>query len=378
MENKMIKYLIKQSLSYLKYKSLDELKILIMYDKKDIFSNILKDFEIPSDNITLLDISNFDFLFEENIGNDFDLILANPPYKRHEKIKELKEKLKSFKSFNNTANIDGYIFEKAYQMLGADGIFGFISLDNYEQTKYAKEFRRFILDSGTILDYIKIENENIMIYQNAYAKENSVFNYAKIDKIIKDWNDFNTKYTYSYLQDDLDEKGFLFLPQKVLKVKKIIEKTQSDNSLYSDKLLLAMRKSKVLKFYKESMIYKDIKQLPIPKISKEAQKPFEILVDYVSFAKENDLSLEASLFESVINGLVYDLYFADEMKKGDCFISDEVREIVKPWGKSSSEKIKMQFVDLTYKAFKESRTVERGLIYSRVISVVEVINGVNK
>jgi len=31
-----------------------------------------------------------------------------------------------------------------------------------------------------------------------------------------------------------------------------------------------------------------------------------------------------------------------------------------------------------YKIFKDNRDIQRGLIYSRVIGVVKVINGVNK
>lgn len=115
-----------------------------------------------------------------------------------------------------------------------------------------------------------------------------------------------------------------------------------------------------------------VQQLPIPKISKELQKPFEILVDYVMFAKENKMNIEASLFESIIDGLVYDLYFEDEMKKEDCFISDEVSKVLKEFN-HREDRIKEM-----YKIFKNNRDIQRGLIYRRVIPVVKVINGANK
>jgi hypothetical protein len=35
-----------------------------------------------------------------------------------------------------------------------------------------------------------------------------------------------------------------------------------------------------------------VEQLPIMKISKEAQKPFEILVDYIIWLKANDTSID--------------------------------------------------------------------------------------
>jgi len=113
-----------------------------------------------------------------------------------------------------------------------------------------------------------------------------------------------------------------------------------------------------------------------PKIKNlEDTRPFEILVDYVIFAKEQNLTLESSYFESVIDGMVYDLYFEKEMKKADCYISDEVKNIVLSWDKDSSAEIKKQFITLTYQAFKVSNIIERGLIYSRTIEEIEVING---
>lgn len=114
----------------------------------------------------------------------------------------------------------------------------------------------------------------------------------------------------------------------------------------------------------------------LPKIENiEKTKPFEILVDYVMFAKEQKMTLESSYFESVIDGMVYDLYFENEMKKADCYISDEVKDIVLTWSENSSLEIKKQFIVLTYQAFKASNIIERGLIYSRTIDEIKVING---
>jgi hypothetical protein len=57
-----------------------------------------------------------------------------------------------------------------------------------------------------------------------------------------------------------------------------------------------------------------IEKLPIPKISKESQKPFEYLVDYVMLAKAKDLKLQAAFFEQLIDGMVFELYFSREIK----------------------------------------------------------------
>lgn len=95
--------------------------------------------------------------------------------------------------------------------------------------------------------------------------------------------------------------------------------------------------------------------LPIPRISKQQQKPFEILVDCILFAKEKDMKNEALLFESTIDGMVYDLYFPNEMS----YIIDEVTNIVKPWTKSTIDK--KESIELVYASFKDNKTIQKGL-----------------
>ena len=98
------------------------------------------------------------------------------------------------------------------------------------------------------------------------------------------------------------------------------------------KYLLAILNSKVAEWYFNQIStssgmgtnmwkkYK-IEQLPIKNISKEQQKPFEILVDYILWLKSNENVLTetsdkimAGYFEQMINGLVYELYFEEAMK----------------------------------------------------------------
>ncbi|MDQ7086074.1 MAG: hypothetical protein Q9M36_14685 [Sulfurovum sp.] len=121
--------------------------------------------------------------------------------------------------------------------------------------------------------------------------------------------------------NDLSIEEFNFLSLKQIEIKHKIENRGLLN-------ILSFLNYRVLNFYKSIINFEDIDKLKSFEISKEAQKPFETLVDYIIFAKDQEMNLEASLFESVIDGLVYDLYFEDEMKKGDCFISDEVTKVI--------------------------------------------------
>lgn len=63
--------------------------------------------------------------------------------------------------------------------------------------------------------------------------------------------------------------------------------------------------------YELSKIFFD--KIPILKLSNSEQQPFEILVDYILLGKEYELKLQTAYFEQLIDGLVFELYFADEI-----------------------------------------------------------------
>jgi hypothetical protein len=132
---------------------------------------------------------------------------------------------------------------------------------------------------------------------------------------------------------------------------------------------------KLLNFLKSISYSESINRLKNIAIPKEQQKPFEILVDYIIFSKEQNMKNEASLFESIIDGMVYDLYFEEDMKKADCYITSRVEEIVKTFGKYDNNNDKSMLIKVIYDIFKEDKTVQRGLIYSRNVEVVKIING---
>jgi len=121
-----------------------------------------------------------------------------------------------------------------------------------------------------------------------------------------------------------------------------------------------------------------IEHLPIPKIPSESQKPFEIIVDCILFAKKNNLESEASTLESVIDGMVYDLYFEDEMKKANCYITDRITGVVQPFKKNDTDDFKKEYIEKFVKFCNEDKTVFRGLIHRRTVEVVKIVSGAKK
>jgi len=478
----------------------------------------------------------------------FNVIIGNPPYVRQEKIKELKPRLKieNYSSYNGTADLYIYFFEKGFNLLKENGILSYITSNKYTRAKYGKEFRKFVLDNANILEYIDFNgvkvfesatvDTSIFAYQKSHKNDNT-FIYCDIDESYKKGEDlekFIAQKGFEYHQSDLSADSFSFVSPQELAIKKQIEKVGTplkkwdiniyrgittgcneafiiseeikkiliSNNIKNDKNIKPILRGKALRKYyptkaKEYILYipwefdlndnssieeylyehkmqlslrpevksrrynwyamsrygsayassfKDLKiiypefcsssmfsyddsgsylldtswfidkgdkyllavlnsklvwyylkfisstlgnvalrmkkiyveQLPIPEIPNEAQKPFEMLVDYILFAKEKKLENEASLFEAVIDNMVYDLYFEEKMKEAQCYMSDVVTEIVQPFSPDDSDALKEEFVKTLYEIFKEDEDVQRGLIYSRNIEEIALINDEKK
>jgi hypothetical protein len=78
-------------------------------------------------------------------------------------------------------------------------------------------------------------------------------------------------------------------------------------------------------FYEPS--YKYMKDFPIPDISIESQVPFGVIVDYILYSKEKEMKLHASYFEQVIDGMVFELYFPQEIKAAGKEILSHIGEL---------------------------------------------------
>ena len=59
------------------------------------------------------------------------------------------------------------------------------------------------------------------------------------------------------------------------------------------------------------------KNLPIPRISKNEQRPFEIILDYIMALEKHDKKIENVYFNKVVDTMVYELYFEQEFKKSN-------------------------------------------------------------
>jgi hypothetical protein len=95
-------------------------------------------------------------LFRKNGG--FDVVIANPPYVRHEGIKPIKPLLaKEFRKFYcSTADLYTYFYKRGLNLLKSEGCLCFIAPNKFMRATYGKNTRQLLTNKGTprfIIDF---------------------------------------------------------------------------------------------------------------------------------------------------------------------------------------------------------------------------------
>ena len=184
---------------------------------------------------------NFDFktifskVFRGKGG--FDIVIANPPYVRQEKIKDQKPLLRKagFKIFNSTSDLYTYFYEKSYQILKSEGFSCFISSNKWMRAKYGEKLRRFFKGGTTLKQIIDFNgyqvfeatvDTNILLFQKTKPSGNIV-NILNIQPDFTPATDITTYFNSHKLemkQSDFDSNCFTFADKTTMNLKKKIEK----------------------------------------------------------------------------------------------------------------------------------------------------------
>jgi len=149
----------------------------------------------------------------------FDVVIGNPPYVRQEELSEIKPYLEAnYETYQGTADLFVYFFEKELKILKEDGYFGMIVSNKWLRAGYGKNLRKFLakfwieelIDFGDlkvfadatiypciiIIKKIKKHNPKIRICKmetlefgslEIYIKNNSFF-ISQSDLSEKEWN----------------------------------------------------------------------------------------------------------------------------------------------------------------------------------------------
>ncbi len=85
----------------------------------------------------------------------FDLVLANPPFVRQEKIKELKPALQNaYECYTGTADLYVYFIERGVKLLRPGGALAYISSNSYLNSGFGEKLRRFLVANTRIRQLI--------------------------------------------------------------------------------------------------------------------------------------------------------------------------------------------------------------------------------
>ncbi|TAH08064.1 MAG: hypothetical protein EAZ13_04720 [Sphingobacteriia bacterium] len=128
-----------------------------------------------------------------------------------------------------------------------------------------------------------------------------------------------------------------------------------------------------------------IEQIPLPEVPKSEMRPFEILVDYITFIKKYEDRISpytpndhiAANLEELIDACVYELYFKEHMHEKKITIIKEVSELLQPIDhldeKTQTTKI-ISTINKVYDEYKSTDNIIRRRILDFPVKSADIIN----
>jgi len=177
---------------------------------------------------------NFVEVFDEK--NGFDVVIANPPYVRQEKIRDQKPLLQKqgYEIYNSTSDLYTYFYERSYHILKPEGFSCFISSNKWMRAKYGKKLRKFFKGKTTLKQIIDFNgyqvfeatvDTDILLFQKTKPSGNIV-NILNIQPGFTPATDITTYFNFHKLemkQSDSDSNCFTFADETIMNLKKKIE-----------------------------------------------------------------------------------------------------------------------------------------------------------
>lgn len=169
----------------------------------------------------------------------FDLVIGNPPYVEHKKLKHIASKLKPFYSvYTGSSDLSVYFFERGFDVLKENGILNYISTNKFFNTGYGKTLRRYLVDKviHKIINFEQVEvfkgilvSSVVYLSENKKPKEESEFSFYEF-KNETGWKiSFEDKLKErkrNYSHTILSEAEWVFLKGNESEIKTKIEKNR--------------------------------------------------------------------------------------------------------------------------------------------------------
>jgi hypothetical protein len=302
---------------------------------------------------------------------------------------------------NTTVDTNIFIFQKKDEKTIAIDDFKACTVKDdykkikYDKTKYTSKIEVYFNDNYIVMDNPTSDSWVILEKKEMAIKKQI----EKVGKPLKEW-DININYASKteFNGACYDE----FEKEKIVWIELVDDARFSyvESGVYCEaatflmtgdsmKSLVCLLNSKLINWYFDKRFAKSgvgnnrwkkdyIENLPIPQLTTAQTAPFEALADLIIFAKENNLENESETLEAVVDNMVYDLYFEEEMKKSKCYITDRIKEVISPFKEDDTIEFKIKYLKKFYDFCKKDKTAVRCLLYNRTIETVKIINGALK
>jgi len=174
----------------------------------------------------------FSEVFHEKSG--FDVVIGNPPYVEHKKLKGISSQLKNFYStYSGTADLYVYFYEKGVKILRQNGLLVFITSNKFIKTRYGENLRKYFAKHriNEIIDFTDVHVFEALVASCIFSISRSDFTDNKIkiafanDSLLNlsGVSEFVDKNSFLMSQKNLSEKIWQLEKESKLAVKEKIE-----------------------------------------------------------------------------------------------------------------------------------------------------------
>jgi len=201
----------------------------------------LKSLKTKKENLLSASTSEKDYflwhLFFKDVFDNggFDIIIGNPPYVEHKKLKHISSALKDkYEVYSGTADLSLYFFELGFKLLKENGVFSFINTNKFFNTGYGKYLRKY-LNKKELISLVNFEQvrvfvealvSSVIILAKNKLPQNNQFLYTEFineDSWKTDFYEKIQKRKKKYNQELFDEREWVFVPNSELEIKNTIE-----------------------------------------------------------------------------------------------------------------------------------------------------------
>lgn len=255
--------------------------------------------------------------------------------------------------------------------------FNLISLEDLEQN-YPKAMNYLYKNESKLRSRENNSFNDLLWYR--YGRNQGI-GYEEVEKLIAPDISIGGNFTY-------DKEG------KFYSTTTVYGYIKNDNINLSYKYLLSILNSNVLWFYLRNtgnvmahgyFRYKPayLNDFRVPDVKTNIQKTFEIIVDYILHLKKITLEttnqkLMPIYFEQILNGMVYELYFEDILKKHDKDILKYLNDL-KPISDEMNDEDKLNIITSQFNILNDIKhPVRNNLFFMDSIEEVKIIEGKNE